>query len=339
MARMRRRDQMKDDPVGDYNETKAGLDEAIMSYQSGETVSTGEVFPVVRGGAKAEAAPESYFGEMSITERAKPAKSADLARGTFNNDDVRALQSSLKDISAFMGDKSLDPGTVDADFGGNTENAVKSFQNRFGLEVTGVVDSDTMNAIRSTQADLAMGRKKVGPQNLAEFRTAGVPMTPAQELRLTRQASAKFVPGQFDMAEDQREATVDRLGETDLFAPPPADRLKTSRGGPGESSVKASEPGAVVAPAVKNRQGLAEMRTTGARMTPAQELRLTRQAAAKAAPDQFDMREDFLEAQAAGRAEALEQARKAEDLMKRMEARLSRQEQMELRSLLGYGNT
>ena len=239
--RKSRRDRMKDDPVGDLEELKSELDMASRNPDSIATVTAGGMFPMPPrpGMPKAEAAPESYFGEMSVTERTKPAS---LTRGTFNNDNVRALQSSLKDISAFMGDKSLDPGAVDADFGGNTEAAVKAFQNRYGLEVTGVADSDTLGEIRRIQADLAMGeKKKVGPQDLAGMKTAGVPMTPAQELRLTRQAKAKATPDQFDMREDildaQAAARADavdqmrkvvRSGETELFPAPSDDRLKTS---------------------------------------------------------------------------------------------------------------
>ena len=248
MRSRRRRDRMKDDPVVDYNDAKSAMDETVRSYESGETVTTGEMFPMALGKPKADTAPESYFGGMRRKAAPAPTKTPTLKRGAFNNDDVRALQSSLKDIASFAEDSRIDPGSVDADFGGNTEMAVKAFQKRYGIEDTGVVDSITMDRIREVQTG---------------FRDN----------------------------------------------PISADR------------------------------NLAEMRTAGAPMTPAQELRLTRPAAAKAAPDQFDMREDFLEAQAAGRADALEQMRKAEEFRKRMEAKLSREEQAELRSLLGYGNT
>lgn len=231
MARMRRRDRMKDDPVGDLAAVKAGLDEAAMSYQSAEKVSPG-MFPMpagygdmpsgdvmktdaasftsvvedvpsaaprrrevpagvgsFSGTPKAEAAPDDYFSTMRISEVSRaPVTSRSLKRGTFNNDDVRALQFSLKDISAFMGDKSLDPGAVDSDFGGNTENAVKAFQSRFGLEPTGVVDADTMGVIRGVQTELAMGRMDksgtfgAGPAAAADFtRSQGSPYKGIEE--------------------------------------------------------------------------------------------------------------------------------------------------------------
>lgn len=87
----------------------------------------------------------------------QPAAGGSLKKGVYNSDDVRALQTSLKDVAAFLGDKSLDPGSVDADFGGNTERAVKAFQKRFGLTETGVVDAGTMREIQTIQANLARG--------------------------------------------------------------------------------------------------------------------------------------------------------------------------------------
>jgi hypothetical protein len=222
---------MRPDPVGDYDETKAMMDEAIMSYRPPKSASSG-AFPLpagygdmpsggdmktnatifastvedvpsaaprrrevpagvgsFSGTPKAEAAPDDYFGTMRISEVSRaPVTSRSLKRGTFNNDDVRALQFSLKDISAFMGDKSLDPGAVDSDFGGNTENAVKAFQSRFGLEPTGVVDADTMGVIRGVQTELAMGRMDksgtfgAGPAAAADFtRSQGSPYKGIEE--------------------------------------------------------------------------------------------------------------------------------------------------------------
>lgn len=221
MARMRSRDRMKDDPVGDYNETKSGLDEAIMSYQSGETVTpgqidvsafpmavrrqediktrgsvaakdrsamgdrpTGEVARLTGGASEVDAlvglppnqtdpaaedvrtagvkgiatAPDSYFGTMSITERMKPAATSGttpvLKRGKFNSDAVRALQIGLQDIATYAKDSSFDPGAADSDFGKNTENAVKAFQKKMGLAVTGVADQDTLDRIRMVRAGM-----------------------------------------------------------------------------------------------------------------------------------------------------------------------------------------
>lgn len=210
MARMRRRDRMKDDPVGDYNETKSALDDAISSYQSAETVSTGEMFPVVRGGAKAEAAPESYFGEMSITERMKPAKAAapaagaGLAKGMFNNDDVRALQVGLLDIAAYSGDDTINPGDIDSDFGQNTENAVKAFQRKMGIDVTGVADDETISRMQMVRAGMqddtpisqfttsAMTASKAASDGLRDQRFKSTPKTLAPVLAADDAARADF---------------------------------------------------------------------------------------------------------------------------------------------------
>ena len=56
-----------------------------------------------------------------------------LAKGTYNSSRVEELQKML----GFTGN------AVDGDFGGNTESAVKEFQKKHGLPVTGIVDDAT----------------------------------------------------------------------------------------------------------------------------------------------------------------------------------------------------
>ena len=63
-----------------------------------------------------------------------------LRRGVFNNNDVRRLQTDLKDLAAALNIPELDPGAVDGDFGKNTEAALKELQGRLGMEQTGVAD-------------------------------------------------------------------------------------------------------------------------------------------------------------------------------------------------------
>jgi peptidoglycan hydrolase-like protein with peptidoglycan-binding domain len=208
-------------------------------------------------------------GDTRITERMQPAATSDttpvLKRGKFNSDAVRALQIGLQDVAAYADDSSLDPGAIDSDFGKNTENAVKAFQKRMGLAVTGVADQDTLDRLYMARGAMRYDEPidryaVVGPgRNLAEMKTGGYRMTPAQELRLTRQAKAPHATNIFDFAEDIREAGAtsfvpdepfdnlykgpkdsppparprrlsreDRLGETDLFPAPSDDRLKTS---------------------------------------------------------------------------------------------------------------
>ena len=63
-----------------------------------------------------------------------------LRRGVFNNNDVRRLQTALKDLAAALNIPELDPGAVDGDFGKNPEAALKELQGRLGMEQTGVAD-------------------------------------------------------------------------------------------------------------------------------------------------------------------------------------------------------
>lgn len=55
---------------------------------------------------------------------------------------VRLLQELLTDYG-------YDPGAVDGDFGANTENAVKEFQNDYGLTADGIVGPRTWAALGS----------------------------------------------------------------------------------------------------------------------------------------------------------------------------------------------
>lgn len=99
-----------------------------------------------------------------------------LKKGVYNNDDVRALQVSLADIAAATNLTQLDPGAADADFGGNTERAVKAFQKKFGLDVTGVADDATVKAIQAKQSELMMGG--ASPDRMGESSVAPVPPAP-----------------------------------------------------------------------------------------------------------------------------------------------------------------
>lgn len=161
MARMRRRDRMKDDPVEDYNKTKSEMDEAIMSRESGKTATAGGAFPTVGGGLptftmkspdiQAEAAPESYFGEMSITERMKPAVSSGQV---FR---VGSKGAEVGEIQQFLKAKGLYGGEIDNDFGPQTKEAVKKFQRAMGLVDDGVIGTNTLDALLPEMA------KYVGP--------------------------------------------------------------------------------------------------------------------------------------------------------------------------------
>ena len=76
-----------------------------------------------------------------------------LSRGVFNNNDVRRLQTDLKDMAAALNIPELDPGAVDGDFGKNTETALKELQGRLGMEQTGVADEALRSKIFEIRQD------------------------------------------------------------------------------------------------------------------------------------------------------------------------------------------
>ena len=159
--RSRCRDRMKDDPVGDFNDRKAVMDEAIMSRESGATVTTGGAFPTVGGGLpkfttkspdiQADTAPESSFGEMSITERTKPAASSGQV---FR---VGSKGAEVGEIQQFLKGKGLYDGEIDNDFGPQMKKAGEKFQRDAGLEDDGVIGENTLGALLPEMA------KYVGP--------------------------------------------------------------------------------------------------------------------------------------------------------------------------------
>jgi len=66
----------------------------------------------------------------------------ELSKGS-KGDAVVELQNRLNELGYSVG-------TADGDFGGKTKAAVEQFQSENGLAVTGIVDSDTYNALFST---------------------------------------------------------------------------------------------------------------------------------------------------------------------------------------------
>ena len=79
-----------------------------------------------------------------------------LSRGVFNNNDVRRLQTDLKDIAAALKLPELDPGAVDGDFGKNTETALMKLQESLGLEQTGVADDALRARILEIRQDAVL---------------------------------------------------------------------------------------------------------------------------------------------------------------------------------------
>ena len=180
MARVRRRDRMKDDPVGDLAAVKAGLDKAAKSYVGGETVSRGGetissgMFPMPAGygdkpsgdvmktdaasftsmvedvpvAAPRKITPAAITKQSARPKQAPPAKKlapvflAEKATG----EDVVFLQEFLQGQGFDIG-----PTGADGSFGPNTTAAVKAFQKDRGLFPDGLVGDKTMTALREVQ--------------------------------------------------------------------------------------------------------------------------------------------------------------------------------------------
>lgn len=77
-----------------------------------------------------------------------------LLRKGSAGEDVRWLQEQLKGLG-------YNVGTVDADFGVRTENALRAFQRRLGLEVDGVAGAATADALRRQSGTAANNRAAI----------------------------------------------------------------------------------------------------------------------------------------------------------------------------------
>jgi peptidoglycan hydrolase-like protein with peptidoglycan-binding domain len=162
-------------------------------------------------GSVASAAPRAHSGVPGIGDAAEPqvakapAKasfpSGVLKVGLYNNDDVRALQVMLGDIAKVSGIAAIDPGNADSAFGGKTKKAVEAFQADNNIEVTGIADADTLDAVR------AIHRMSISPPGISRASIIGK----ADDEMLRTSESAAMYAG-------NREADArlgPRMGETD----------------------------------------------------------------------------------------------------------------------------
>ena len=223
MARMRRRDRINDDPVGKYNETKSALDEAITSYESGETVTpgqiTGSAFPMApaSGGTPSVdvrktdaesftsvveevpgASPRNLMPENVDAIGGKPKPGRPMKRPSTVQFAVGARGEGVGELQQFLKEQGYYAGEIDNAFGGQTEDAVKAYQRAKGLKDDGMVGTNRLAALK-----------------------ADMTSPPAVDAAVS---DADIVA--MDMP--TRSLMEDRLGETDLFPAPSDDRLKTS---------------------------------------------------------------------------------------------------------------
>jgi hypothetical protein len=84
----------------------------------------------------------SKGGEVSQTSSAPAAAPATPVKKEFKPFKLGAKGDSVKKVQELLGIK------ADGDFGAGTEKAVKSFQKKVGIPVTGIVDAATLKALR-----------------------------------------------------------------------------------------------------------------------------------------------------------------------------------------------
>lgn len=99
-----------------------------------------------------------------------------LAKGTYNSSRVEELQQML----GFTGN------AIDGDFGGNTESAVKEFQKKHGLPVTGIVDD-------ATWAKLVSESKQDEKETPSEQETTVQPSVSPDEKQAVMDDSIDFI--------------------------------------------------------------------------------------------------------------------------------------------------
>src|SRR5262245_13161551 len=69
------------------------------------------------------------------------------APATLNDEGVRRVQQGI-------GKKGIDPGPIDGIFGPRTKEAVRRFQDRYGIKSTGEVDNQTLFALGESELEL-----------------------------------------------------------------------------------------------------------------------------------------------------------------------------------------
>ena len=137
-------------PVERFTSQKEKMEEAARGRMARERLAGGlyarDEAPLANA-AKAEMAPDSYYGDMTISGRLADAGSATglLARGAKGGR-VKQAQRLLQSLNYGVpgeGGK-LSELVADGDYGKNTEAAVKALQKDVGLKPDGIIGEDTI---------------------------------------------------------------------------------------------------------------------------------------------------------------------------------------------------
>ena len=106
---------------------------------AGCTAETAAAAPAAFAKSAGTAAPAAQAVTASVTAPAYTPPARTLAPG-MKGADVKALQERLAALKYY-------PGSIDSEFGGNTQAALWAFQEINGIKVTGVVDAATKRAL------------------------------------------------------------------------------------------------------------------------------------------------------------------------------------------------
>ncbi len=133
---------------GDYG---SGTKKAVMAFQKKNGLSqTGKVDSKTLTKLNSSSAKKAGAGSS-----AKSSSSDGTCSPGDSGDAVRKVQKRLKALGYLSG-------SADGDYGSGTKNAVKEFQRRNGLSVTGSVNSKTLSKLNSSSAKKASSTAKSG---------------------------------------------------------------------------------------------------------------------------------------------------------------------------------
>lgn len=124
------------------------IDQMIERYGSLEEAIRSNAFPV--------RILDEALGNLSTTEQDLSKVTAGMKKG-FKGEDVKQLQTALKDLGY-----DLSKFGVDGIFGKETEAAIRAFQEAKGLKITGIVDEETLAALKEAGGSAVNLRETIG---------------------------------------------------------------------------------------------------------------------------------------------------------------------------------
>ena len=85
---------------------------------------------------------------FGVTARSTTAVAAATPIGQLNMDAVPNIErEGIRKVQTLLNDKGFDPGPIDGVVGPRTMNALRDFQERFGIKSSGTIDNQTLFAL------------------------------------------------------------------------------------------------------------------------------------------------------------------------------------------------